>query len=199
MRAAFLVRNNIRHRRDIENAYLQAIEQSQFEIILANAYFLPGLKFRHALLDAAGRGVRVVLLLQGRMEYPLLNYASQALYGSFLDAGIKIFEYHKSFMHAKVAVIDEHWVTVGSSNLDPFSLLLSLEANVVIDDEKFAKTLKQSLGEAMNDGARQIKQNKWRTQSLGLRMANWLCYSLARLMTGMAGYAPGKDPGEIPL
>jgi len=199
MRAAFLVRNNIRHRRDIENAYLQAIEQSQFEIILANAYFLPGLKFRHALLDAAGRGVRVVLLLQGRMEYPLLNYASQALYGSFLYAGIKIFEYHKSFMHAKVAVIDEHWVTVGSSNLDPFSLLLSLEANVVVDDEKFAKTLKQSLGEAMNDGARQIKQNKWRTQSLGLRMASWLCYSLARLMTGMAGYAPGNDPGEIPL
>ena len=95
MRAAFLVRNNIRHRRDIEAAYLQAIEQAQCEIILANAYFLPGLNFRHALVDAAGRGVRVVLLLQGRMDHPLLHYASHALYGSFLDAGIEIYEYHK--------------------------------------------------------------------------------------------------------
>jgi cardiolipin synthase len=112
MRSAFLVRDNIRHRRDIEDAYLQAIEQAQFEIILANAYFLPGLNFRHALLDAAGRGVRVILLLQGRVEYRLLHYASHALYGSFLDAGMEIYEYHKSLMHAKVAVIDEHWATV---------------------------------------------------------------------------------------
>jgi cardiolipin synthase len=142
MQAAFLVRNNIRHRRDIEDAYLQAIEQAQCEIILASAYFLPGLNFRHALVDAAGRGVRVVLLLQGRMDQPLLHYASHALYGSFLDAGIEIHEYHKCLMHAKVAVIDGHWATVGSSNLDPFSLLLSMEANVVVDDEGFAKKLK---------------------------------------------------------
>jgi cardiolipin synthase len=92
MRSAFLVRDNIRHRRDIENAYLQAIEQAQFEIIIANSYFLPGLNFRHALLDAAGRGVRVILLLQGRVEYPLLHYATHALYGNFLEAGMEIYE-----------------------------------------------------------------------------------------------------------
>jgi cardiolipin synthase len=74
MRSAFLVRNNIRHRRDIEDAYLEAIKQAQVEIILANAYFLPGLNFRHALVDAAGRGVRVVLLLQGKMDHPLFHY-----------------------------------------------------------------------------------------------------------------------------
>jgi cardiolipin synthase len=102
MQAAFLVRNNIRHRRDIEDAYLQAIEQAQSEIILANAYFLPGLNFRHALVDAAGRGVRVVLLLQGRMDHPLLHYASHALYGSFLDAGIEIHEYQQSICTPKL-------------------------------------------------------------------------------------------------
>ncbi|MGB2689930.1 MAG: cardiolipin synthase ClsB [Desulfobacterales bacterium] len=192
MRSAFLVRDNIRHRRDIEDAYLQAIEQSQFEVILANAYFLPGLKFRHALLDASGRGVRVVLLLQGRVEYRLLHYASHALYGNFLDAGMEIYEYHKSLMHAKVAVIDEHWATVGSSNLDPFSLLLALEANVVVDDENFAKKLKNSLEQAIKMGARQILQNNWRTQPIRLRLASWLCYGLVRFMIGMAGYAPGK-------
>ncbi|MBW2679640.1 MAG: cardiolipin synthase ClsB [Deltaproteobacteria bacterium] len=197
MRSAFVVRDNIRHRRDIEDAYLQAIEQAQFEIILANAYFLPGLKFRHALLDAVGRGVRVILLLQGRVEYRLLHYASNALYGSFLDAGIEIYEYHKSFLHAKVAVIDEHWATVGSSNLDPFSLLLALEANVVVDDENFAKKLKHSLEQAMKMGARRILQNHWRTQPIWLRLASWLSYGLVRFMVGMAGSVLGKESGQI--
>jgi len=197
MRSAFLVRDNIRHRRDIEDAYLQAIEQAQFEIILANDYFLPGLNFRHALLGAAGRGVRVILLLQGRVEYPLLHYATHALYGNFLEAGMEIYEYHRSLMHAKVAAIDEHWATVGSSNLDPFSLLLALEANVVVDDENFAKKLKQSLEEAVKMGARRILQNHWRTQPIRLRLASWLSYGLVRFMVGMAGYAPGKESGQI--
>jgi cardiolipin synthase len=197
MRAAFLVRNNIRHRRDIEHAYLQAIEDSQKEIIIANAYFFPGSKFRRALMKAAGRGVRVILLLQGKKEYRLLYYASKALYGSFLDAGIQIHEYHKSLMHAKVAVIDEHWSTVGSSNLDPFSLLLSLEANVMVDDKNFAKTLKYSLEKSIAAGAHQIQPNSWKVQPIWLRMVSWLCYGLVRFMTGMTGYASGKDSGQM--
>ena len=196
MQAAFLVRNNIRHRRDIEEAYLQAIEQAQREIILANAYFLPGLNFRHALVDAVGRGVRVALLLQGERDHPLFHYASHALYGSFLAAGIEIYEYHKSLLHAKVAVIDGHWATVGSSNLDPFSLLLALEANVVVDDEGFAKELKFSLEQAMETGAQRIDENSWRIQSIGQRLASWLSYGVVRFMIGIAGYAPGKLPGR---
>ncbi|MBR9985729.1 MAG: cardiolipin synthase ClsB [Desulfosarcina sp.] len=196
MQAAFLVRNNIRHRRDIEDAYLQAIEQAQSEIMLTNAYFLPGLNFRHALVAAAGRGVRVVLLLQGMMDHPLLHYASHALYGSFLDSGIEIHEYQKCLLHAKVAVIDGHWATVGSSNLDPFSLLLSLEANVVIDDAGFADELKVSLEQAMQTGAQRIGENNWRTQSIGQRLVCWLSYGVVRFMIGIAGYAPGRLPGR---
>ncbi len=197
MRAAFLVRNNFRHRRHIEDAYLQAIEKAQLEIIIANAYFFPGLKFRHALMEAAGRGVRVVLLLQGKVEYRLLHYASKALYGSFLDAGIEIHEYHNSLMHAKVAVIDEQWSTVGSSNLDPFSLLLALEANVVVDDKNFAGTLKRSLSKSIAAGAHQIQPNSWKVQPIRLRMVSWICYGLVRFMAGMTGYAPGKDSGHM--
>ena len=200
MQADFLVRNNIRHRRDIEAAYLQAIEQAQYEIIIANAYFLPGLNFRHALVDAAGRGVRVVLLLQGKRDHPVFHFASHALYGSFLAAGIEIYEYHESLLHAKVAVIDGHWATVGSSNLDPFSMLLALEANVVVDDEGFAKDLKFSLEQAMEKGAQRISENNWRTQSIGQRLASWLSYGVVRFMIGIAGYAPGKLPGRaVPI
>jgi hypothetical protein len=149
---------------------------------------------------AAGRGVRVVLLLQGRMDHPLLHYASHALYGSFLDSGIEIHEYQQCLLHAKVAVIDGHWATVGSSNLDPFSLLLSLEANVVIDDEGFANELKFSLEQAMETGAQRIGENNWRTQSIGQRLASWLSYGVVRFMIGIAGYAPGKLPGRaVPI
>lgn len=194
MRCSFLVRNNFRHRRDIENAYLKAIGQAQSEIILANAYFLPGLNFRHALLAAARRGVRVVLLLQGKMDHPLAHYASRALFDTFLDAGIEIYEYHRSFLHAKVAVIDTHWATVGSSNLDPFSLLLSLEANVVVEDPAFSATLKVSLNQAITMGARRISEDSWRSQHILLRLVSWLSYGLTRLMIGISGYLPQDRP-----
>lgn len=190
MKSTFLVRDNFRHRRDIENAYLQAIAQAQSEIILANAYFLPGRNLRHALLTAAGRGVRVVLLLQGKMEYRLAHYASRSLFGSFLDAGIEIYEYHQSILHAKVAVIDNHWATVGSSNLDPFSLLLALEANIVVDDQNFATALKDSLEQAIKAGARRIFENNWRLQPFMLRLVCWLSYGLIRFMVGIAGEGP---------
>jgi cardiolipin synthase len=193
MRSAFMVRDNIRHRRDIEDAYIQAMDQAQFEIILASAYFFPGLNFRRVLLTAAGRGVRVVLLLQGKMDHPLLHYASHALYGHFLDAGIEIYEYRKSLLHAKVAVIDEHWATVGSSNLDPFSLLLSLEANVIVDDGNFAKELKYSLEQAVKMGAGRVYEKNLRAQTTRMRLVSWLSYGLVRFLIGIAGYAPEKS------
>ena len=189
MQAALLVRDNIRHRKDIEDAYLLAIANAKTEIIIANAYFLPGANFRHALIAAANRGVRIILMLQGRVEYFLLYYASRALYGHFLQAGIEIQEYHKSFLHAKVAVIDGQWATVGSSNIDPFSLLLSREANVVVLNEVFAGELKRSLLQSMSTGARRVEQKHWGQQPLMLRFLSWLCYGIVRFMLGAAGYA----------
>ncbi len=189
MSAAFLMRDNFHHRRDIEAAYLQAIRQAKSEIILAHAYFLPGLNFRHALIDAAERGVRVILLLQGKVEILLEHYASRALYGHFLDAGIEIYEYRRNFLHAKVAVIDGHWATVGSSNIDPFSLLLSLEANVVVDDDAFGGTLSQSLKQTVELDGWQILADGWKQQPAGLRFISWLCYGFLRLMQGISGYA----------
>jgi cardiolipin synthase len=188
--AAFLVRDNFRHRRDIEAAYKRAFKQAKSEIVLAHAYFLPGRAFRHALINAARRGVRVVLLLQGRVEYVIQHYASRALYGTFLDAGIEIYEYRKGFLHAKVAVIDGHWATVGSSNIDPFSLLLSREANVVVDDKEFSAILAQSLKQTMETDALQILTESWKQQSVRLRFMSWLCYGLLRSMMGISGYAP---------
>jgi cardiolipin synthase len=192
-RAAIVVRDNVAHRRDIEQAYLAAIRHARSEILIASAYFFPGLSFRRALTDAAARGVRVTLLLQGRVEYVLLHYASRALYGAFLDAGIEIHEYHRSFMHAKVAVIDRHWATVGSSNIDPFSLLLAREANVVIEDDAFAGELRASLLAAIANGATQVRRESWAAQPWSVRALTWASYGLARFLTGVFAYGRAKE------
>ncbi len=186
--AALLIRDNLRHRRDIEQAYLDAISAARSEIIIANAYFLPGIRFRRALIEAAERGVRVTLLLQGRVEYRLLHYATHALYGQLLAAGIKICEYHKSFLHAKVAVIDQRWATVGSSNIDPFSLLLAREANVVVEDSPFAAQLHASLQTAMDTGSQCLIRDSWVHRPWYKRSLVWLAYGAVRFMMGMLGY-----------
>jgi len=187
--AAFVRRNSIRRRHDIEEAYLEAIASAREEIILANAYFLPGRRFRQALIAAAQRGVRVMLLLQGRVEYVLLHYASRALYGVLLEAGIEIYSYHRSFLHAKVAVIDGRWATVGSSNIDPFSLMLAREANIVALDAGFSATLRDSLLEAIGGGAQRIAPDRWKSQPLYQRFLAWVSYGMVRFLMGMSGYA----------
>lgn len=192
-RAAFLVRDNIRHRLDIAQGYLDAIRGARQEILIANAYFLPGLRFRRALRDAARRGVRVTLLLQGRSDHPLLHYATQALYGALLAQGIRIFEYRRSFLHAKVAVVDEDWATVGSSNIDPFSLLLAKEANVVVLDPGFAAGLKSSLQQALAAGAVELHLQELAHLSWHARLRRWLSYGLVRLLVGLSGYAQQHD------
>ena len=165
-RAAFVLRSSLRHRRDIEQAYLQAIAEAQHEIIIANAYFLPGHRFRTALMNAAARGVDVRLLLQGYSDHPLVHYATRGLYAQLLAAGIGIYEYQAGEMHAKAAVIDDNWATVGSSNIDPLSLMLSREANVVVYDRTFAQTLAERLKNAIEKDARQITHVDWRKSAL---------------------------------
>jgi cardiolipin synthase A/B len=187
LRAALLLRDNLRHRRDIEHAYLLAIGHARRDILIANAYFLPGRRFRQALMEAARRGVRVTLLLQGMVEYRLQHAATRALYGPLLDAGVDIHEYRPSHLHAKVAVIDGRWATVGSSNIDPFSLLLAREANVVIEDEAFARELKQRLDQAIQHDAQQIAAGDWHRQSWHVRLRCWLAYGVVRWGLGLTG------------
>jgi cardiolipin synthase len=187
-RAALVIRDSLRHRRDIEDAYLELIDSAREEIVIASAYFFPGRRFRHALVSAAQRGVRVVLLLQGLVEYVLPHYASRALFGSLLEAGIRIEEYRHSFLHAKVAVFDCCRACVGSSNIDPFSLLLAREANVFVEDAAFAAGLRASLEEAIRTGARTLPQQAWRRRPLWRRAWNWIAYGIGRLLIGFASY-----------
>ncbi len=179
--AGLLLRDNLRNRRKIETAYLRAIEGARQEVIIANAYFLPGARLRKALVQAARRGVRVRLLLQGRYEYFLQYHASRPVYGAMLEAGIEIHEYAASFLHAKVAVVDMRWATVGSSNLDPLSLLLAREANVVVDDTGFAMGLRSRLERAMAEGGRVVDATTFASRPWSQRALEKFAFAVMRL------------------
>jgi cardiolipin synthase len=185
--AALVLRDNVRNRARIERAYRKALGAAQHEVIIANAYFLPGGKLRRALMHAARRGVRVCLLLNGEYEYFMQYHGARPVYGALLEAGVEIHEYSTGFLHAKVAVVDGQWATVGSSNLDPLSLLLAREANVVVHDPVFAAELRHSLLQAIAQHGRQLESLVHAQRPLGQRALDWLAYGLMRLTLVLTG------------
>lgn len=186
MRASLVLRDNLRFRRAIEREYLRAIGRARRDVLIANAYFFPGRRFRRALVAAARRGVRVRLLLQGRVEYRLPHYGAQALYDELLREGVEIVEYTRSFLHAKVAAIDDR-ATVGSSNIDPFSLLLAREANVFVNDAAFAGQLRSRIERAIDEGGRVLPLRHHRRRPLLVRLLNSVAFLLLRIGVAIGG------------
>jgi cardiolipin synthase len=151
VRAAFVVRDNLRNRRTIQRAYLQAIGQARKSVLLANPYFAPGRKFREALAQAARRGVKVTLLI-GVGEFRMQDAVARSFYPKLLAAGIEVVEYRKTQLHAKIAVVDDDWATVGSSNCDGLSLFLNQEANIVVKNAAFARAVRAQIERGIADG-----------------------------------------------
>ncbi|MCA6216732.1 cardiolipin synthase ClsB [Ideonella sp. B7] len=149
VQAAFVVRDNMRQRRTIERALIDAIRQAERRVDLVTPYFYPGHSFRRALVKAARRGVQVRLLLQGKVDYRIAGLAARVLYDELLSEGVLIYEYMPAYLHAKMALADDEWVTVGSSNIDPLSLVLNLEANVVVRDETLSNAASREFERAL--------------------------------------------------
>ena len=186
-RSRLVLRDNLRHRTRIERHYLHALGRARSEVWIANAYFYPGARLRRALLAAAQRGVRITILVQGHYDHVVPYRAARHLYGPLLAAGVHIHEYHASFMHAKVAVIDAQWVTVGSSNLDPLSLLLAREANVVAREPELARVLKLRLAQALHEGAHQIQPDEHAHRGWVARALDAISAGLLRLAIFISG------------
>jgi cardiolipin synthase len=182
-----VLRDNVRHRAHIERTYRKAIGAARHDIIVANAYFFPGLRLRRALVMAARRGVRVRLLLQGQYEYFVPYRATRQLYGQLMAAGVEIYEYHASYLHAKVAVVDGKWLTVGSSNLDPFSLLLAREANVVAHNPPMAQALQASLVDAMERNSDRVDPQTYLSRGWRERMVDVLASMALRFGVFLTG------------
>jgi cardiolipin synthase len=187
--AGFVVRDNWRNRRTIQRAYLQAIGRARSQILLANPYFAPGHKVRRALLEAARRGVRVRLLI-GVGEFFMQDAVAHSFYPKLLDAGVDVIEYTKTQLHAKVAVIDDDWATVGSSNFDGLSLFLNQEANVVVKDAAFAASLRAHIERAMAEGT-PVRRDEFANIGWARRLGYELAYTMYKLTMRVVaiGYA----------
>jgi cardiolipin synthase len=156
-RAAFVTRDNRRHREDIEHQYRIALRGARERVIIANAYFFPGWRMLKELRRASRRGVKVDLILQGEPDMPFVQTAASLLYAHLVRAGVRVHEYCARPLHGQVAVVDGRWATVGSSNLDPLSLGLNLEANIVVRDEVFVRELGDQLDRLLRESCREVE------------------------------------------
>jgi cardiolipin synthase len=196
--AFFVTRDNRKHTNDIERHYRAAIRTARKRVIIANAYFFPGYRLLREMRHAARRGVDVCLILQGEPDMAIVKTAASMLYHHLLDAGVRIFEYRERPLHGKVAVIDDEWATVGSSNLDPLSLSLNLEANVVIRDRAFNQELGGRLDILMQNSCKRIEREDLVESTWWRKLRSYFVFHLLRRYPAWAGWLPAHAPRLTP-
>ena len=187
-------RDNHHHFDDIERLYRIAIRASKHRVIIANAYFFPGYRLLRELTRAAQRGVRVQLIMQGNPDMPVVRFITQTLYAHLARAGIEIFEYCERPIHAKVAVIDEDWSTVGSSNLDPLSLALNLEANVFVADKTFTEKLATELAGLIEHSCKKLEREHLKNPSWWGMVLGFVAFHVTRYFPGLVRSLPAPMP-----
>ncbi len=182
-------RDNSRHRTEIEKAYLAGIRNARHKITIANAYFFPGYRLMRALRKAARRGVEVRLVLQGNPDIPFALKAARCLYQKLTTCKIKVYEYTERPLHAKVATIDDTWSTIGSSNLDPWSLSFNLEANIFVEDAAFNQALTAEIDQLIEQ-SRLIEQDWVQRKSGWFLLKGTLTYHLLRSLPNLIQWIP---------
>lgn len=193
-RLMMTIRDNDEDTNTIEQHYLDAIRNAQHRLVVANAYFFPGYRLLRELRNAARRGVKVTLILQGQPDMPLVRLCSRLTYNYLLRDGVTIYEYCQRPLHGKVALADHEWSTVGSSNLDPLSLSLNLEANVIIRDPALNRRLYDHLMELATASCKSVPLKRvmrgywWRAPLI------FLCFHFLRHFPAIAGWFPAHSP-----
>ena len=199
-RAAFVTRDNRGQRSDIERHYRAAVRTAQQRVLIANAYFFPGFRLLRDLRRAARRGVQVDLVLQGRPDMAWVQRASELLYGYLMRAGVRVYLYEERPLHAKVAVVDDRWATVGSSNLDPTSLSLNLEANIVVRDTAFATHLREQIEYLMQQRCAIVRlPTPGPLRSAWIALRSLVVYHAMRHFAAWARRSPNAAPHVVPL
>jgi cardiolipin synthase len=189
-----VLRDNVHHRDDIERHYRAGICTARHDVLIANAYFFPGYLLLRDLAHAARRGVRVRLIVQGQPDMPIAQWAASMLYDYLTDAGVAVYEYCKQPMHAKVACMDEAWSTVGSSNLDPFSLALNLEANVVAHDRPLNAALRLKLERLIEEDCEPARRPGPAVGRLRRLWTGVVVFHFLRRFPAWAGSLPAHKP-----
>ncbi|EPP1032479.1 cardiolipin synthase ClsB [Cronobacter turicensis] len=192
--ALFVWRDNNDHRDDIERHYLKMLANAKKEVIIANAYFFPGYRLLHAMRNAARRGVKVKLIVQGEPDMPIVKVGARLLYNYLVKGGVEVYEYLRRPLHGKVALMDDHWATVGSSNLDPLSLSLNLEANLIIHDTQFNQTLRDNLTRLIRQDCKQVDESMMPKRTWWNLGKSVIVFHFLRHFPAMVGWLPAHTP-----
>lgn len=192
-------RDNDQHPTDIEDVYLQVLRGAKRRVVIANAYFFPGYRLLREIRNAARRGVDVRLILQGQPDMLVAKLAARMTYDYLLKAGVQIHEYCQRPLHGKVALVDEEWSTVGSSNLDPLSLSLNLEANVLIRDRAFNQQLFERLEDLSQNHCKAMDASQSPRGRIWHMTVGFLVFHFLRHFPAMAGWLPAHKPRLKPF
>ena len=192
-------RDNDQHNTDIEDVYLQVLRKAKRRVIIANAYFFPGYRLLREIRNAARRGVEVRLILQGQPDMLVAKLAARMTYDYLLRAGVQIHEYCQRPLHGKVALVDDDWSTVGSSNLDPLSLSLNLEANVLIRDRAFNQHLYERLEDLSQNHCKAMDAKLLPRGRIWHMTVGFLVFHFLRHFPAMAGWLPAHKPRLKPF
>jgi cardiolipin synthase len=194
-RILFVTRDNRNNRTAIENEYLKRITNAQSRITIANAYFFPGYRLLRELRNAARRGVQVRLIIQGTPGSTLAMKAVPTLYDFLVESNIEVCEYWERPFHGKIAAIDDDWSTVGSTNLDPLSLSLNLEANVIIVDREFNSLLTERMAALVQQSnIRKINDSWIHRRTLWKWFRSLLVFHFLRHFPAWVGWLPAHSP-----
>ncbi|WP_312241510.1 cardiolipin synthase ClsB [Pantoea sp.] len=190
----FVYRDNDEHRDDIEQHYLDMLRQAKDDVIIANAYFFPGYRLLREMRSAAQRGVRVRLIVQGEPDMPIVKVGAELLYNYLVDGGVEVYEYCRRPLHGKIAVMDQQWSTVGSSNLDPLSLSLNLEANLIIHDRQFNQTMRDNLERLLREDCQRVQDDRLPPRTWWQLSKSVVVFHFLRHFPAIAGWLPAHTP-----
>lgn len=180
-RVRVLANHFLGERRAIRREYLRRIAAAERSVCITNSYFIPDLRIRRVLGQAAARGVEVRVLIPGKSDSFPAQYASRMLYGRMLEAGIQLFEWQGSVLHSKTAIVDGRWCTVGTYNLDYRSWRFNLEVVAAIEDPEVAHAMEWRFEEDLAH-AKPVSYEQWRRRPWVVQMLDRFFYSFRKML-----------------
>lgn len=188
-----IIRNDwLKRKNEISKTYISIIQNAKKEVVIVGSYFLPGRRLSNALKNAAKRGVKIKIILSGISDLPIVMWATNYVYTSFLKQGIELFEWKKSVLHGKLAVVDNKRTTIGSYNLNQLSSYGSIEMNVEINSVVFSKSLSVHLIGIIKQCDSITFETLTVRNGIFTRLKNWFAYRLIRIALIIVTYIPYK-------
>lgn len=191
-----MTRNDwIRGKNEISSAYKTMLGNAHHEILIVASYFIPSRRLLKILVRAAIRGRKVNIVLGKISDVPFIKPATQYLYGKLLRSGVRIFEYKDAVLHAKVCVVDQQWVSIGSLNLNHLSELLSLEMNLEVLDKTFGASVSNEFHELIQNNCVEVNVLDFeKERTIFLKFKSWFSYKLFSGFMRILSFLSRKNP-----